>query len=250
MLILPDWLRYSLEWSVIGLPLGIYLLLLGIWQYRLSSPVLVSGQRDLLGLLLGLSGFFLVGPPTWLVYRLRWRGDEWYWVGYGVYVALLLLLMRWLLRRQRRTQVIYGVNAADAQQALAELAKHLSPGELTPSAPVGHGEDTSAIPVHDDAPQGGIASSASWRIPRRIYWPQQHALLEVAISPWLRTATLRWLQGNEDWQRIVEQTLQRCLAEKEADRTLVPILFLLGAILLGLGVFHVLIWLLLWWLRP
>lgn len=249
MLILPDWLRYSLEWSLIGLPLGIYFLLLGVWQFRLSSPVLVSGQRDLLGLLLGLSGFFLVGPPTWLVHRLRWRGDGWYWIGYGVYVVVLLLLMRWLLRRQRRTWVIYGGNAADVQQALAEVAKHLGPGELTPCVSVGHEELTSATPVHGDALPGGTASSASWRVPRRIYWPQQHALLEVAISSWLRTATLRWLQGNEAWQRIVEQTLQRCLAEKQADRTLVPILFLLGAVLVGWGVFHVQIWLLLWWLR-
>jgi hypothetical protein len=218
MLIVPDWLRYSLEWSVIGLPLGIYLLGMGTWQYRLAYPVLVSGQRDLSTLLIGLSGFFLLGPPTWLVHRLRWHGDLWYWLGYAGYVVMLLLLAWWLLCKQARTTIIYAVDAADVREVLVEATHQLS--------------------------------ASATIVPDCVYWPEQQALLQIRISPWLRTATLRWLEGSEDWRQSVEQTIQAALTSREAARGPVPVLLLGGTILIGLATFHLLIWLLLRWLKP
>ncbi|MCS7167210.1 MAG: hypothetical protein NZ914_06215 [Gemmatales bacterium] len=217
MLILPEWLRWSLEWSVIGLPLGVYLTVLGSWQYHLRHPVLVRGSRDLLGLFLGLSGFFLLGPPSWLVHRLRGQGDAWYGTGYAIYVVALILLSRWLVRRRQNVTVIYAIHAEDAEAALDDLLKHLAaPYQL---------------------------------VPGRICWPEHDAVVDIRIAPLLHTVTLHWLRAPASWRQHVEERLSQFLVDKPPQRALTPLWLLLGAVLIGLGVFHLLVWSLLTFLR-
>ncbi|MCS7016300.1 MAG: hypothetical protein NZM42_09335 [Gemmatales bacterium] len=214
---MPEWLRWSLEWSVIGLPLGVYLTVLGSWQYQLKHPILVSGSRDLLGLWLGLSGFFFLGPPTWFLHRLRWLGDGWYWTGYVMYLLLLILLGRWLLRRRRAATIIYAISSEDAEAALRETINHLAqPNQV---------------------------------VPGRIYWPEHDALLDIRMSPLLHSVTLHWLRAEPTWRQLFEDTLRLTLTEKEAQRLLTLLWMLLGAVLLGLGVFHLVVWSLVSWLR-
>jgi hypothetical protein len=229
MLIMPEWLRWSLEWSVIGLPLGVYFLLFGSWQYQLRQPALVRGDRDLLGLLLGLSGFFLFGPPTWWLQSLRWSSMTRYWVGYAVYLLVLALLGRRLLRGRQQVSILYAVHAEDAAAALSEAVKVL-------------GEECQMLPAEIHG------SPAVWE--RRIYWPSQDALLDVRIHPSLRTATLRWLSGSPSWRQRFQEVLSQALADKDAANGLATVWLLAGAVFTGLGVFHLLVWALLFWLRP
>lgn len=217
MVVMPDWLRWSLEWSVIGLPLGIYFLIFGSWQYQLDHPVIVRGNRDLLGLLLGLTGFFLLGPPTWLLHRLRWQGDVWYWIGYAAYVLLLVLLAQWLLKRQQATAIVYAIDPHDAEDTLRQTVQALA--------------------------------SESIVVPGRIYWPQQNALLDIRISPLLQTVTLRWLANTITWREKFESALRQELQSKKAKHTLASLWLFLGALLTGQGLFHLLVWALLLWLR-
>ncbi len=123
----------ALEWSIILSPLLVYLLVLALGPNWRSRPVAMRGTVSLAGLLLGLSGFLLVGPPSWIAHLFLPLGRHWYWLAYADYLILVGLICFWLLMRQRHVLVIYNVDADDFAEALQDvLAKLEVPYAATP----------------------------------------------------------------------------------------------------------------------
>ncbi len=103
----------ALEWSIILLPLFLYLLVLALGPNRRSRPVVVRGTVSFAGLLLGLSGFLVLGPPSWIAHLFLPLGPRWYWLAYADYLILVGLIGFWVLMRQRNVLVIYNVDPDD-----------------------------------------------------------------------------------------------------------------------------------------
>lgn len=117
------------------LPLGIYLLGLG-YVNRRSSPLMVSGTWDAVGLLFALSGFLIFGGPAVLTaLHDRWRvlwlmGDpgavrvslDFYrpwWVILGCnYFVIVIAVVMWHLHRARYLTHIYNLETAIIRQEL------------------------------------------------------------------------------------------------------------------------------------
>jgi hypothetical protein len=98
------------EWAVMLFPLAIYLLWLGFGVGRSAHPVILSGVRDTIYLALSLSGFVLVGPPTWLLERFARMDLNWYILAYVVYLLLVLSLLWIWMSRRSKSLVIYSIN--------------------------------------------------------------------------------------------------------------------------------------------
>jgi hypothetical protein len=187
----------AMEWALILLPLMIYLLILGLGINRQEHPVAVRGTTNTLGLLLALSGFLLLGPPSWLVHVfLRW-GELSYWLAYYVYVALVIALAAWLIYRQRNVLVVYNVQPAVFAHALHEVLNELQ-----------------------------VNYSAT---PGRVALGEGRLVLDIDAVPLLNNVSLRW-HGNDDALRgAVEDRLRKALARVEpADATASAILTLLA----------------------
>lgn len=117
------WLApHALELAIILTPLTIYLLFLGMDVNSRKRPVVWTGRRNVAWLAFALSGFFLAGPPTWVLAKLQWEGPPWfYFAGYGIYVALLAWLLRRWLARQRRRLVIFNIAPHTLARLLPEV---------------------------------------------------------------------------------------------------------------------------------
>jgi len=136
------------EWAVMLFPLAIYLLWLGFSVGRSAHPVILSGARDTLYLALALSGFALIGPPTWLLERFARMDMNWYIFAYAIYVLLILgLLWAWISRR-RQCLVIYSINSEVFLPLITQQVAALSlPYQVTPGR-IALGEGRLVINVH------------------------------------------------------------------------------------------------------
>ena len=94
-----------LEWAVMLLPLLVYLLYLAMVVNRQRRPVVVTGAADQILLLVGVSGFLVVGPFTWPLHFLRGLSDYVYWGGYVAYLLVILGVALGSIRRQRACYV-------------------------------------------------------------------------------------------------------------------------------------------------
>jgi len=99
-----------MEWAIILFPLAVYLIWLGFDICRRKRPVIFSGVRDATFLALALGGFFLFGPPTWLLNRYAHVGWKSYTVGYVLYLIVLGIVVWSWLRSRRRSLVIYSID--------------------------------------------------------------------------------------------------------------------------------------------
>ncbi|HMP59520.1 MAG TPA: hypothetical protein PKD86_09225, partial [Gemmatales bacterium] len=132
------WLApYAFELALILAPLTVYLLYLGLDVNSRPRPVVWSGRRNVLLLAVGLSGFFLLGPPTWVFSKLQWYGPVHYAIGYGVYFLLVLLVLRSWLARQRYCLVLLNTPPAVIAEVLPKVIQTW-PGEaiVTPGRAV------------------------------------------------------------------------------------------------------------------
>lgn len=174
---------HAMEWALILLPLAVYLLVLGLGVNRRRHPVMVRGDKNLLGLLLGLSGFLLLGPPSWLAHPfLRW-GSPTYWLAYLGYVCVLTGICWGLMFRQRHTWVIYNIDPFVCTEILQEILAELN-----------------------------IPYTAT---PGRIAFANGRLMLDIDSTSLLYNVSLRWHGGEPALRKAVEDRLAQVLAEVE-----------------------------------
>jgi hypothetical protein len=173
------WVANAMEWAVILLPLAIYLLVIGLGVNRRRHPVVMSGVWSFLGLLLGLSGFLLIGPPSWGVHLFSWWGPVAYWLGYLLYLVLLGGLGYWLITRQRQVTVIYNIDPG----LFAEV-------------------------LQDVLAETGLTYSAT---PGRVAFAQGQVVLDLETSYFWSNVTLHWHGDSTAIRQAVEPPLARAL---------------------------------------
>jgi hypothetical protein len=167
---------HVIEWALMFLPLAVYLMVMGTWVNRQGHPVAASGRWNLVGLLFGVSGFLLLGPPAWLAGLFRYCGEIGYWTAYGSYILILLAVATWLVRRQRHTLVLYNVEP----NAFAEMLRE----------------------VLEDS---GLPFQAT---PGRVALENNHVVLDIESSTALSSVTLRWLGEGREKQVLGPQIIE------------------------------------------
>lgn len=156
-----------MEWALILFPLALYLIWLGFDVCRRRRPVVFTGVRDTAFLALALSGFFLLGTPTWLLNRYAHIGWKSYVVGYTLYLVVLGGIVWVWLRARRQSLVIYCIEP-DAFPPLMRRALEQS------------GEGYQITP-------GRIALAAN------------KLVIDLDASPSLYCVTLRWVGDPALW---------------------------------------------------
>lgn len=125
-----------MEWAVILFPLALYLIWLGFDVCRRKQPAVIRGSKDAALLALALSGFFLIGPPTWVLDRYAQVGWKSYAVGFAIYLVVLGFLAWAWVQSRRRSLVIYSIDPEVfpplIRQALDETGEkyQITPGRL------------------------------------------------------------------------------------------------------------------------
>jgi hypothetical protein len=201
------------------LPLALYLLFLASLNKR-PHPTLLNGRWDLACLLLGLSGFLLVGGPVLLsAFDSRLRAtifegnfghirqslhpDATLWsILAGVYVASLAVTILLLMRSRGRVIVIYNLAPEDTENVLACVLErlHLPWRKRSGILEVGSLPNDGAHPTEKFAPP------ASDESPFR-----SSSLLEANSFPAMQHVTLRWSDEEPEVRRAVELELDRAL---------------------------------------
>lgn len=200
----------AMEWGLILLPLAVYLLVLGLGINRQRRPVLITGPRNMLGVLLALSGFLLLGPPSWVAQFFLKYGPKGYWSAYAAYLLVLGLLCWWLIRRQRDRLVIYNIEPALFAEVLEDALRETE-----------------------------VRYSAT---PGRIALAQGRLVLDIEPSFLLHNVSLRWHGKDESLRRTIEAKLIDALAGVESHfNPAASLLSMFGFILLSFTVFAALL---------
>jgi hypothetical protein len=179
VLLLQRIAAHGMEWAIILLPLGLYFLHLSQRARRNLRPVVLSGRRSLGELLLGLSGFLLLGPPSWVAHLFRAQGTTAYWSAYAIYLVALGLVCAVLLARQRRVWVVSNV----APERFGDVLKDVLAGLAVPYTAT----------------------------PGRIAFADGRLVLDIEASASWHTVTLEWY-GDDPLRPAVEQALFKALA--------------------------------------
>lgn len=233
-------------------PLGAYCFILGRINRR-RHPVLVTGVQDCAGLLLALSGFFLVIGPSiltgfhyrprdlWLYYHyssLLGLGHRWGFVGWTVlwlvYATVVIGGAGWMLGQRRRVSVVYNVDTAVFDRALERVLNRL---ELTWTRdgrqirigcrnPITKVASHEIVPAPHQAPwaahvlatavrPGGEVSRELPAAPPRQGPDELDQDLLLEVEPWaaLRHVTLSWMPGCHSLRQDIEADLKGILAE-------------------------------------
>ena len=190
----------AMEWALMLLPMALYLLVLGVGVNRSRRPVVMSGAVSLLGLLFAVSGLFLLGPPSWVAHLFRPWSNGAYWTAYGVYLAVLLLVAVWLLRRQRHVTVVYNLDPPAFAETLRQVLDELD-------------EPYTATP--------GRVALANGRV-----------VLDIEASYAWNNITLRWHGDPHPLRDELQQRLTQALRKVEPEYNLGGILLILCAVFL------------------
>jgi hypothetical protein len=201
------------------LPLALYLLFLAFLNKR-PHPTLLSGRWDLTCLLLGLSGFILVGGPVLLSafdsslrsyffggsfghlqQTLHADATLWSFLA-GAYVALLTATIVLLMRACGRVTVIYNVAPEETEPLLASVLQRLRLPWRKRSGVF----EVGSLPNDGAEPAEKIVSPTTAEIPFRL-----SSLLEVNRFPAMHHVSLRWSEEEPEVRRAVELELERTL---------------------------------------
>lgn len=166
-------------WALMLLPLSLYLLFLGGYVNRRAHPMLVRGDRSFLGVVFALSGFLLIGPPSWVADPFRAWGPYVYPIAYTCYLLLAGSLLWSYLRFQAQQTIIYNLDP-DALPVVVRSAL-----------------DELGLPFQATA--------------GRIAVDEGQVVLEVEASAAWFTATLTWLGSNRDLRTKIEDRIKHQL---------------------------------------
>lgn len=199
--LLSNMVAAAVEWTVILLPVAVYLLFLALVINKKKRPVVVSGRVNFLWLLAALSGFLFIGPLSWLPHLYRPAGPASYWIGYGCHVLLVLAIGYWLVRRQHNTLVIYNIDPNDLAGALEEILTAMDvPHAVTPG---------------------------------RIALAEGNVVLDVEPSFLFNNVALRWLAGgSHELRGRIEENLRKALEQVDSGKNPGGTILLLAAIVI------------------
>jgi hypothetical protein len=212
-------------------PLTIYCLVLALINRR-STPLVVSGSWDFLGIVCAVSGFLVAGGPA-VVSNLTgsWHG---FWLNAeapgGARVVLLAVLLAYFLlvatavvlvvRARRATTSVYNVEPEALERALGHVLDTLGCSwarsgnryYLRVAEPV----PTRSVEVSKDAIQapGSLAPEpTSWSMSGPLSAVGPQAILDLEPFAVMRHVTLRWTLMEEALRQEVEGELTRGLTE-------------------------------------
>jgi hypothetical protein len=234
------------------LPLATYLLVLGLVNRR-SSPLLVPGVWDFIGLLLAVSGFLLLGGP-----RILDGLSDRLWLGWlakpdagpdtirrlefilrAFYFSVIVLSVVVLLWRHRHLTSIYNVDPEQLDEALEDVFATLGLRPLRS----GRTLFFRAIPREEPHPaqedvETGITENrpAVTRSAPTSGPAEPATVLEIDWFVAFRHATLRWEPVDGNVREQVEEELGRTLARSPTEPGEVSFwLILAGLFLLGMA---------------
>lgn len=198
------------------LPAGFYLFVmaLAVWTERpygailrrtRRHPLVISGQANMLGVLFAVSGFLLIGPPTWIIAPFRSWGALTYGCVYVSYLLMLLLLGIWLVRRQRHTLVLLHMNPTQFAMVLQDVLAKLK-------------LDYTAAP--------GRVALAGGKL-----------VLDIETSFVMNNVVLSWHGEEPEIRDTVEAELRTALAEFESEDGPAALLLLMMAAAVFLFIF-------------
>jgi hypothetical protein len=216
------------------LPLAFYVLVLGIINRR-PHPLMVSASWDFVGILFAASGFLVFGGPFVIsTLNENWRaffvlgphsagpgeGDRLWtvWLVMSVlYIVIVVAVAAGMLRLQRKQTVIYNIDRATFEEALAAACARLGlhPAHSGTSYLFDPAKDL--LSAASQKGSQGIAVEA--RPPRQLVLPEarQLVLVDVDYFRTMRHITLRWSAADSLLRREVEAELAQQLRD-----TLVP----------------------------
>lgn len=200
------------------LPLALYLFFLARLNHR-RRPTMVSGPWDFFALLLGLSGFMLVGgsvllstlDSTWrgMLFSgsfkdvsLSWEANSVIWSTIaGSYLVIVSAGVGWIMYLRQKVTVVYNV---DSRSLPAKIMSALKARDL-------------------DCQQaaGGIEIVRPGHAPRTVGVTDTHggrakAFVAVETFPSMHHATLRWRQSDPLLRKEVEEEIDRLLQQSES----------------------------------
>jgi hypothetical protein len=200
VLILEHVAANAMELAIILLPLAVYLLILGMGINRSRRPTPVPGPYSFALLLLGMSGFLLLGPPSWIAHLFRHHGVPAYWIAYAFYVFALFMICLSHCLRQRRSLVIYNIEPEQLGAVLEEVLAAVN------------------VP-HTHTP--GRVSFAHGRL-----------LLDVETSALWSNATLTWRGKENGIREAFESHLRQALRSVDAGPNAASLFLTLFAVVL------------------
>jgi hypothetical protein len=160
----------------------------------------VRGEYNFALLLLAMSGFLLLGPPSWIAHLFRPSGAVSYWLAYGLYVAALLLICVSLCLRQRRVLAIYNIEP----EQFAALMQNVLEGLNLPYA----------------------------NTPGRVSFANGRLLMDIETSATWHSATLIWRGKDNGIRSEVESRVRAALREVESGPNQACLVLTLAAVLL------------------
>jgi hypothetical protein len=214
------------------LPLAFYVLVLGIINRR-PHPLMVSGTWDFVGILFAASGFLVFGGPfvistlneSWRAFLLLGpnadsaSGDRLWAAALGMSILYFVVVVAgaaFLLWLQRKQTVVYNIDLASFEEALAAACARLGlhPARSATSYLFDPDKDHLTAPAKTAE---GVATEA--RLPRQLAPPgaRQLVLLRVDYFRAMRHVTLRWSAANSLLRKELEDELAHQLSE-----TIVP----------------------------
>jgi hypothetical protein len=233
------------------LPLALYLLFLAFLNNR-PRPTLLSGRWDLTCMLLGLSGFILVGGPvllsafdsTWraIIFegnfahaRSQLRDEPATWsILAAIYVLGMATAIILMMRARQRVSVIYNLGSdvdVLVARALDRLGlrwrKQFGAYEVLPPQASG---DTKEAADSDGKPLPAYREDAAFF---------RASQLEVDPFPAMSHVTLRWYEADPAMRRVVESELLKLLDHTPSPPNPAGSWFLTGSLMLF---FVMLVW--------
>jgi hypothetical protein len=245
------------------IPLGLYLLLLAHFN-RQSRPIFVSGPTDFIGILFAASGFLMFGGPAiltslneswrsfWLLAETASRESllaQWrFWVFLSVlYFAVVVAGAGFVLYRRRQMTSIYNVEHAQVAAALEEICKEhgLSPIRSGDVYVFGPGLESPPEPSPEGIQPPHAVAGMAQKIARldrpgspADEYAGQTAILELETFRAMRHVTLRWDPADSPLRAVIEDALERRLAEAGAPYHETAVwLTMAGYLMLGASLF-------------
>ncbi|MBX3420027.1 MAG: hypothetical protein KF752_00580 [Pirellulaceae bacterium] len=183
-----------IEWTIAGLPIAIYLMLIGGLRLR-RRPLITSGGRESLTLGIACSGLIAIGPmqlffPEFAA--VRWPG--WVWIlMFGFYFMLLLLILVW----NKPRLIAYGVTRQQFHQLLLQAAQQIDEQAawhgaalLLPQSGLQLAAESAITPgIYVASPIGGFNNVMDWiRLERALVRCGQQATATPTRTGWLLLA--------------------------------------------------------------
>ncbi len=214
------------------MPLALYLFFLA-WLNQRQRPTLVSGPWDFACVLLGLSGFLLVGGPILLSLfdstlrshlfsgnfermRTAWNANSMIWSTIAAsYFALLVCCIVLLLLLRRRVTIIYNVDTTTLEETLITALDSLGlPWQRVVGGFQIGGRSLKKTTILDDEETSEKPTAPISRQP--VLLAGQSAFFRIEAFPAFHHATLRWRDYDPLLRGEIEAQLEKTFAQTES----------------------------------